>query len=79
LVESSDSAAIRGVKTRVELTRLWQDFFPKKRPNSWKTKGFLEKGAASKGGPARYQTPIEAACADRRIERWSFSRDHPVL
>jgi hypothetical protein len=43
-----------------------------------KTKGFLEKGAASKGGPARYQTPIEAACADRRIERRSFSRDHPV-
>jgi len=42
------------------------------------TKGFLEKGAASKGGPARYQTPIEAACADRRIERCSFSRDHPV-
>jgi hypothetical protein len=39
----------------------------------------LEKGAASKGGPARYQTPIEAACADRRIERYSFSRDHPVL
>jgi len=36
------------------------------------------KGAASKGGPARYQTPIEAACADRRIERYSFSRDHPV-
>jgi hypothetical protein len=28
-----------------------------------------KKGAASKGGPARYQTPIEAACADRRIER----------
>jgi hypothetical protein len=44
-----------------------------------KTKGFLEKRAASKGGPARYQTPIEAACADRRIERCSFSRDHPVL
>jgi hypothetical protein len=44
-----------------------------------KTKGFLEKGAASKGGPARYQTPIEAACADRRIERCSFSREHPVL
>jgi hypothetical protein len=43
-----------------------------------KTKGFPEKGAASKGGPARYQTPIEAACADRRIERYSFSRDHPV-
>src|SRR6202000_419535 len=32
-----------------------------------------EKGAASKGGPARYQTPIEAACADRRIERATIS------
>ena len=29
----------------------------------------LEKGAASTGGPARYKTPVEAACADRRIER----------
>jgi hypothetical protein len=76
--ESSDSVAIRGVKTRVERYGAWQEFFPKKRPNFWKTKGFLEKGAASKGGPARYQTPIEAACADRRIERYSFSRDHPV-
>jgi hypothetical protein len=44
-----------------------------------KTQRFLEKGAASKGGPARYQTPIEAACADRRIERYSFSREYPVL
>jgi hypothetical protein len=67
------------MKTRVEPYGAWQEFFPKKWPNSWKTKGFLEKGAASKGGPARYQTPIEAACADRRIERYSFSRDHPVL
>jgi hypothetical protein len=67
------------MKTRVEPYGAWQEFFPKKRPNFWKTKGFLEKGAASKGGPARYQTPIEAACADRRIERCSFSRDHPVL
>jgi hypothetical protein len=53
--------------------------FPKKARFFLETKGFLEKGAASKGGPARYQTPIEAACADRRIERYSFSRDHPVL
>jgi hypothetical protein len=72
-------APIRGVKTRVKRYGAWQEFFRKKRPNSWKKNVFLEKGAASKGGPARYQTPIEAACADRRIERYSFSRDHPVL
>jgi hypothetical protein len=69
---------IRRVKTRVEPYGAWQEFFPKNQPISLKTNGFLEKGAASKGGPARYQTPIEAACADRRIERYSFSRDHPV-
>jgi len=74
-----DRFAIRGAKTRVEQCGAWQEFFPKKWPISWSTKGFPEKGAASKGGPARYQTPIEAACADRRIERYSFSRDHPVL
>jgi len=76
---SAESAAIRGAKVRVERYGTWQEFFPKKRPISMKTKGFLEKRAASKGGPARYQTPIEAACADRLIERCSFSRDHPVL
>ena len=37
-----------------------------------------KKGAASTGGPARYKTPVEAACVDRRIERASLSRDHPV-
>jgi len=63
---------------RVDQFGAWQEFFPKTRLNFLETKGFLEKGAASKGGPARYQTPIEAACADRRIERYSFSRDHPV-
>jgi hypothetical protein len=69
---------IRGTKKRVAWYGARQEFFPNKRPNSWKLKGFPEEGAASKGGPARYQTPIEAACADRRIERYSFSRDHPV-
>jgi hypothetical protein len=53
--------------------------FPEEAAYFHEDKGFSEKGAASKGGPARYQTPIEAACADRRIERCSFSRDHPVL
>jgi hypothetical protein len=70
---------IRGVKLPVERYGSCQKFFPEGVAYSMKTKGFLEKGAASKGGPARYQTPIEAACADRRIERCSFSREHPVL
>jgi hypothetical protein len=70
---------IRGSNARVERVRELAGIFPEDAAYSMKTKGFLEKGAASKGGPARYQTPIEAACADRRIERYSFSRDHPVL
>jgi hypothetical protein len=37
-----------------------------------------KKGTASTGGPARYKTPVEAARVDRRIERYSFSREHPV-
>jgi len=37
-----------------------------------------KKGATSTGGPARYKTPVEAACVDRRIERISISRDHLV-
>jgi hypothetical protein len=30
-------------------------------------------------GTSAVLNPIEAACADRRIERTSFSRDHLVL
>jgi len=37
-----------------------------------------EKGAASTWGTSAVQTPIEAARVDRRIERISFSREHPV-
>jgi hypothetical protein len=63
----------------MSIARDLAEIAPEKSGFFLETKGFLEKGAASKGGPARYQTPIEAACADRRIERYSFSRDHPVL
>jgi hypothetical protein len=70
---------IRGAKGRVLRPEVRAETLSEQSAFFLETKGFLGKGAASKGGPARYQTPIEAACADRRIERCSFSRDYPVL
>jgi hypothetical protein len=40
--------------------------------------GIMTKKVRPRRGTSAVQNPIEAACVDRRIERTSFSRDHPV-